>query len=1162
MSDFIEKSHEDLQSLEADRVEKFRTIIEELFANDQTGLHTFFQRNENNQDFISKLIHLDNQLDAQRIFDGARDEDGFVNGEKVIDMLLGVFRTTGDYVLRKETNIVFEDAHISKEEFMSQLQRAFVAVSKMFEDSDFQAEEYFLGKVSLDHIVSASPNPKTKTLPPDSLLDIQPKSSTKRPEVPPSSAGAPRGKLVTIDFEKEAMIRELINKAGAQFTLETFPEDKDVENFFISEICRVAEVELRKTSKALIRRIPNQKLDNVVSLVHSKINDRLQDLAMRHPERLISQLLVYFFSPGKERLRARLEKRIYKEVDDHFKRVHASPASILAPPRTETKKPSYRLHRPATPIAIDVTKTGSNIKTMQPPNFVPSGEGDDSGDEPSAGIPDIVDDVRISLVSPSVPMLAAVTIEDDTGNGDDEITKVTTDSHVETMRFPEPMRSAPTLPSIPTDSLLQEASGSSPEIFGADDTAPHPAVQFPMEDSGTETEMAARLRTPHQLPDLFSDGGDENEKTHPVTADPTAAELIQAGSAQQAAAANAESEELVPKSRVPMPSWTVRLMDKKEPDIYGDNPVKIQQKPLAKTEAAPGSVEVPEAPQPARVQPLVQKTDEPKPVSKFATAPTQVIEISKQVQKPAAPPAVAVPKKAGFFSKAKKWIGGAVLATAAALGIYSMAQTKSTVDETAPTVSATASNNTAPKPSEQIASSASAVASTEEAPIPRVSPQVASVAPQVSSQPDVQQKAPEVAAILASYSYALGSSAGAAAPFTGTASLVEGGVDATPFDSSLKSSAWYQGQQKSAELLLKIYDSNSARLEKNTAAFVKDHEKMLRDLASQTNFNPLTFHAHFENSYGKSDLFGATGVYNELLGVQRVLNLYGGDSEKLLKDAAIVKLTIGNKIQAPAQRFANAVQFKASSVSAPAQQNNGNISPQPKDLPQQNQPDGGKSGFNRYQINPDNTHIGFVPTNILQAQQGSTYAFAVPQIQPQENVRAPQKVYPGSSKNVRTKFLDDWKAREAKKIEDAKAMASINSLKEKIEASYELDQIDVGWDTIDEMHAVNKTGAQKESPQIEVKYSDVHPAEIVEYDRSTALLERGEVVVPEDGGVLSALENGFMQHCSTTEQQDRLHQRIGKIRMSSFEQYEVLTDGKIYAKIALRDLEELQNIVA
>lgn len=160
-----------LQVLEAQREVDYERIIDDLFSNESSGLHVFFQRNEGNSGFISKLIGFEHELDCQNIFVACSDEEGLVDGKKVIDVLLVLFRSMGETVTREGTAI-FDEAHLNQAEFMSHIQRSFVKIAKMFEDSHFGAETYFLERLSSSHVALAGSLPKVKSVPPESALDI------------------------------------------------------------------------------------------------------------------------------------------------------------------------------------------------------------------------------------------------------------------------------------------------------------------------------------------------------------------------------------------------------------------------------------------------------------------------------------------------------------------------------------------------------------------------------------------------------------------------------------------------------------------------------------------------------------------------------------------------------------------------------------------------------------------------------------------------------------------------------------------------------------------------------------------------------------------------------------------------------------------------------
>ncbi len=387
-------------------------------------------------------------------------------------------------------------------------------------------------------------------------------------------------------------------------------------------------------------------------------------------------------------------------------------------------------------------------------------------------------------------------------------------------------------------------------------------------------------------------------------------------------------------------------------------------------------------------------------------------------------------------------------------------------------------------------------------------------APQITHQSDVHEKATEVAKVLGSQSYDLGVSSGAK-PFTGKASLVEGGVDATAFIASGKTrpSDWYESQQKSAELLLKIYDAHQSRLDKDTANYVKTHESMLRDLASQSGFSQSSFKSGFESRYSTASLFGSKGVYNTLLALERIVDLYGGDGDKLLKDSAEVKLTIGNKVMDSDQRFAKAVVFAASAAPAanPVPNNatpnntvpnnqggtNGGLQ---QNSPQQN---GGKTGFNIFQPSFDHIVPGVVPANLV---PGSVLGFSEPEGQVKDfggsnKERLRTELYSKVDK-LFAKARTDKIRRDAEAAEKAAFIQKMDRLREQIETSAELDEIDAGWGDTD-VHA-SSADHRNATPDIDVSYVELSPEDLVEVDDDTPEIE----VTYEDFDTVSLEDEG------------------------------------------------------
>lgn len=374
-----------------------------------------------------------------------------------------------------------------------------------------------------------------------------------------------------------------------------------------------------------------------------------------------------------------------------------------------------------------------------------------------------------------------------------------------------------------------------------------------------------------------------------------------------------------------------------------------------------------------------------------------------------------------------KWFRRGVIALGAALGLTVVGTgaykvTQSNDQKLASTEVANANSATTPAPT-VIASTAPSSAPTQSvavaptaAPTDSAEPAPTAVPPTVTNPPKSVEAA-KVATVIGSHSYGMGSSTGAA-PFTGTASLVEGGVDATPFVSTLKPATWYETQQKSAETLMKIYDTNKSQLDKDTASYIASHEATFRDLASQTDFTPLKFRTGFEKRHSVQELFSATGVYNTLLAFERIVDLYGNDTAKLLKDAPTIKLTVGSKLNAPEQRFAKAVLLTASADPATAPNPQG--APDGKGQPQKAPTDDnkGKSGFNDFTpgFNGGNHAPNIIPTGVVPAQ-GVRYAMEAEQLQ-SDNLDVALNAFNSSSlaKAADKKEIRDYKvAREVQR---------------------------------------------------------------------------------------------------------------------------------------------------
>ncbi len=410
----VDKNRDQLQLLEEERAVKFDQIVDDIFCDERAGLHVFFQRSENNAHFIATLIQLHKLMDSQRVFNMSRDEDGFADPEQVIDELLKIFNVASEAV-KSENDIVFVEANLSKEQFMASIQRGCIAIARMFEDSSFNAESYFLDNARSDFLVGyAGERPSNKTLPPP-VLDIRSPSSSKRNPVnmPSIYERSSDGRIITVSFERENAIREMLKEMGVKMTVETFREE-DSTAVMIKEVCRIVDNTLRTTSRQLIRKIPSSGLDRLIERSFDFVVQQLQDLSVdpRNKDKAIPHIIQFFFKPGNERLRARLEKKIKFEVEKYIREVHATPNTVI-PSKTPTKRPSHGLGIPvAAPLQrVSVSKYE---KTQRPPDFVP-----DPSLDGERSIEEIVDDSRASLVSPPVPNIDAPIVSDDSDIADE-----------------------------------------------------------------------------------------------------------------------------------------------------------------------------------------------------------------------------------------------------------------------------------------------------------------------------------------------------------------------------------------------------------------------------------------------------------------------------------------------------------------------------------------------------------------------------------------------------------------------------------------------------------------------------------------------------------------------------------------------------------------------
>lgn len=1037
-----------LEILDAEREVKFREIMLDLFGNEDNGLHLYFQRNDRNMGFINELIGLDHKLDATRIFEASKDDDGFVDPVKVIDELLRIYHSMGEIVMY-EDNAVFEDANLSKGEFMEKLRAGITSVVRIFDDSQTPSMEYFLGHISHKYtFTTIQQQPRKNTLPPPPL-DLHPlaepkaapmdlPATTDLPAVPaasPSGDDAPdsrpssrRRTGLTLTFERDKAVREMIDSMGIEEAISRFPEDQ----FFLAiipEVARFIELTVRtNTKKWLIRRTPSNDLDKLIHDATASMIGNIQDELMQgdNREKLIAQIILVFYRPGKEKLRTEFERKIMDEVAQYFRTVHATPETVH-PARNVTHIPRARLGAPPQGVVLFA-------KTQRP---VPIGP------------------VVTAVIDQTKVVMQDVPPKNDDGDLGDEKTLVS------------------------TTPLAQPTAKSTPP--------------------GTEEKR--------ELGDLFS--ADDEDDT-----------ITQA-----------------PQPSVPPKAPSVPPRAPSVPPSPDSQPPRAHEP----EEVRPPIISYhPPAQQPAHAPARVKTDSRPAPVPAPVPAP-------KSTPAPAPQP----PAKKGFFSRARKWLVGASLAVLATMGIHDVSQTKTKEfhNDTAPTAS-TANSNDAPK---NATTSPSATApDVKSVPVP---------VPQVTSKPDINQPAPEVASVLTTQTFSLGSSE-VPKPFTGKASMAEGGVDATPFAQVAKTPAWYETQKKSADTLLKIYDSHKSQLDTDAVAFIEKNETVLRDLASQKDFTAAGFRGSFEKRHAAEKVFGSNGVYNNLLAFQRILSLFGGDSEKIISDGTIIKFTVGSKVLAPEQRFAKAVLYKENSTVKSTNPAPGMDIKPPAPVPTKN-----PHGFNRLEKGPQQqvedprNYYGFhyVPTSTPVQQIGLSQGVNLEEIDAAWDTIAEQNTIAADLEKSRLDIEASYKADKERESAAKKAVlrAELNKKMDRLFAKAKEKQA---------AEAQTKS-VYDDAPDIEVTTTELHPAEMVEIDRRAALLERGEIVVRpvEDGGtgsVMLALENGFMKECRNGDQMDHVQQKISRLRMGSLEQYEVLNDGKIYARLSSLDLEDLQKIIA
>lgn len=433
-----------------------------------------------------------------------------------------------------------------------------------------------------------------------------------------------------------------------------------------------------------------------------------------------------------------------------------------------------------------------------------------------------------------------------------------------------------------------------------------------------------------------------------------------------------------------------------------------------------------------------------------------------------------------------------------------------TVTMTTPASSASVSasaSNFAPAPS--ASESASTVKSaapfaTAEAPAPAPTVVAPVHAPAKTPTPDaVKNTAPEVVTAVASASFSLGSSESSNV-YEGKAGVYVGSTDGTPVvHANIK-------QVESAKLLLKIFNSTTADktvLDAETVKLIYANSSFLQKLSEQTSWDQSTMDT-LVKSYGvnASKITGAHGVLNALLALDRINSLSGGniaksaDANTLADDNISIILKTGDRVDDATLRSAKvlppAVKVKGAATGA----GSGATGSAPKVSPA---PSG--SGT----VSPSGTMIdgGSLLKND-HLQKSPAGPFVAPK--PQFAQVVPGKVAPSSnlSANVRTKFLDAQRARDAEKAlaarstpqiaatnasakdvaevmsavaqaeaevrsaasEQAKVAAQLKAWTTDLQASFERDkemeEVDSAWDTIAADH--DKAAEKKRATRAEL----------------------------------------------------------------------------------------------
>jgi len=149
--------------------------------------------------------------------------------------------------------------------------------------------------------------------------------------------------------------------------------------------------------------------------------------------------------------------------------------------------------------------------------------------------------------------------------------------------------------------------------------------------------------------------------------------------------------------------------------------------------------------------------------------------------------------------------------------------------------------------------------------------------------------------------------------------VIQGGVDATRHSMEIHKPQWYKDKVTAATFLLKIYDSNKNRFDAATQKVIEAREKILRELAAQTDFSWEKMRANFEKKHTTAEVFGAEGVYNLVLSFQRILDAYDSNISWLTApdSKTLITLVIGKDVRKKEERYVKAIVKKGNDTDEP-----------------------------------------------------------------------------------------------------------------------------------------------------------------------------------------------------------------------------------------------------